>query len=281
MKIYISVDMEGVSNVVMPYQLFPSYEERAVREVREAVTREINAAIEGAAMAGATEFLVNENHTGKEIIPEMLDERAIFLAGKPKYLMTAEGIEGCDALFLIGIHSKMGTKDGVMDHTWIPKSIASVRVNGIEIGEIGLNTYLAAHYGIPLTLVTGDRAACMEAEALIGMVETVAVKEGSGRFAAYCPHPEINRKKIKEAAIKAVENHKCYKPLKLETPVRMEIDFTTQHETMLACLVPGSRRASARTVAFIQDNFFEAMKVFCLCGLVCHGTETIYGISEN
>lgn len=278
MKVYMSIDMEGVSNVVMPYQLFPSHEERALREVREAVTREVNAAIEGAAMAGASEFLVNENHTGREIIPELLDERAVLLAGKPKYLMTVEGIARCDALFLIGIHSRMGTKDGVMDHTWIPKSIASVRVNGVEIGEIGLNSYFAGHFGIPVTLVTGDRAACREAEELIGRVETVAVKEGAGRFAAYCPHPEINRKKIVEAAARAVENQETYMPLKLDTPVRLEIDFTTQHETMLACLVPGAERISARTAAFTLADFYEAMKVFCVCGLCCQGSESIYGI---
>jgi D-amino peptidase len=173
----------------------------------------------------------------------------------------------------------MGTKDGVMDHTWIPKSIASVRVNGVEIGEIGLNAYLAGHFGIPVTLVTGDGAACREAEELIGRIETVAVKEGSGRFAAYCPHPEINRKKIKEAAAKAVENHKSYTPLKLDAPVRLEIDFATQHETMLACLIPGAERISASTAGFTLVNYYEAMKVFCVCGFCCQGIESIYGIS--
>lgn len=65
MKVYISVDIEGASNVVMTYQLFPKTGQRAIQEIREIVTREVNAAIEGASESGATDFLVNENHTGK------------------------------------------------------------------------------------------------------------------------------------------------------------------------------------------------------------------------
>ena len=163
MKVYISVDMEGISNVVMTYQLFPKNSERAMQEIREIVTREVNAGIEGAFEGGASEVLVNENHTGKEIDPELLDKRAILLSGKPKLFMTAEGIEKYDTLFLIGIHPRAGYRNGVMDHTWNPKEISELRVNGKPMGEIGLNALFAGHYGIPVSLVTGDGAACEEA----------------------------------------------------------------------------------------------------------------------
>jgi len=277
MKVYISVDMEGISNVVMTYQLFPENEEISRCEIREIATKEVNAAIEGAFQGGASEILVNENHSGKEIIPELLDKRAILLTGKPKYLMTAEGIKGYDSLFLIGIHSMMGTADGVMDHTWTPKAFSEFRVNGKPMGEIGLNALIAGYYNIPVSLVTGDTAACDEAIDLLGNLETVAVKIGTGRFAAYCPHPEINRKKIKSAAQRAINNNSLYKPFKVKNPIKMEIDFFTQQQAMLVELIPGAKRLSSRTVAFTVDNFFEGIKIFILCGNAClRGTDSFY-----
>ena len=277
MKVYMSVDMEGVSNVVMTYQLFPQAGQRAIQEIREIVTREVNAAIEGASEAGATEFLVNENHSGKEIIPKLLDKRAILLSGKPKFLMTTEGVEKYDTLFMMGIHARAGTQDGVMDHTWTPKEIAEFRVNGKPYGELGLNALFAAHYDIPTSLVTGDKAVCEEAIDLLGEVETVAVKEGSGRFAAYCPHPDINIEKIKNAANRAIENHSRFKTLKTKTPMRLEFDFCTQQQAMITTLIPGAERISPKTVAFTVDDFYDGMKLFCLCGYVCQiGTDGFY-----
>ncbi len=268
MKVYISVDMEGISSVVMTYQLFPKNEETAMREIREIVTREVNASIEGAFEGGATEVVVNENHTGREIIPELLDKRAINLTGKPKYLMTVEGIKEYDTLFLVGIHPMSGTQDGVMDHTWIPQAFSSFRVNGKAIGEIGLNALLAGHYNIPVSLVTGDQAACDEAQELLGTVETVAVKQGAGRFAAYCVHPEVTREQVREAAKLAISNHDRFKPLQFETPMQMELDLFNQHQAMLISLLPGASRISPRTVAFTVDNFYEGMKLFIVCGII-------------
>lgn len=277
MKVYISVDMEGISNVVMTYQLFPKNDEISKYGIRRIATKEVNAAIEGAFQGGASEVLVNENHSGKEIIPELLDKRAVLLTGKPKYLMTAEGIEGYNTLFLIGIHSMMGTTDGVMDHTWTPKAFSEFRVNGKPMGEIGLNALIAGYYNIPVSLVTGDNAACDEATNLLGNIETVAVKTGAGRFAAYCPHPEVNRKKIRSAAQRAIKNNYLYKPLKEKTPIKMEFDFFTQQQAMLVKLIPGAERLSSRTVAFTVNNFYDGMKIFILCGNAClRGIDSFY-----
>lgn len=278
MKVYISVDMDGVSNVVMMYQLFPEGGLTAIQEIREIVTREVNAAIEGAFQGGATEVLVNENHTGKEIIPQLLDKRAIFLSGKPKYFMTVEGIENYDTLFLMGIHARMGTRNGVMDHTWNNRSISEFRVNGKALGETGLNALFAAHYNIPVSLVTGDKAVCDEAIDLFGDVETVAVKEGTGRFAAYCPHPDINMERIREAAKRAIETHDRFKPLDFAKPMRMEFDFFNQQQAMMVELIPGSEHLSDRSVAFTVDNFYEGMRIFCLSSMVSEaGTDPILG----
>lgn len=117
MKVYICMDMEGISDVVTSYQLMPNGSSPALQEIREIATREVNAAVQGAFEGGATEVLVNENHWGGEIIPELLDHRAHLFAGKPKRLMTAEALEDYDVQFLIGLHARMGSADGVLDRT--------------------------------------------------------------------------------------------------------------------------------------------------------------------
>ena len=120
--------------------------------------------------------------------------------------------------------------------------------------------------------MTGDKAACEEAVALLGDVETVAVKEGSGRFAAYCPHPQHNRRRIREAAERAIRNHHRFQPLKAASPVALTLDLFTQQQAMIVNLVPGAERLSPRTIRFTVDDFNEGMKVFCLCGYLCAGS---------
>ena len=183
--------------------------------------------------------------------------------------MTAEGIEKYDTLFMMGIHARAGTQNGVMDHTWNPRELSEFRINCRPYGELGLNALFAAHYNIPTSLVTGDRAVCEEAIDLLGKVETVSVKEGSGRFAAYCPHPDINFEKIKNAAKRAIKNHKIYKPLEVKTPIRLELDYFTQQQAMLVSLIPGAEYISPKTVAFTVKDFYEGMRLFVLCEIVC------------
>lgn len=268
MKVYISVDIEGMSNIVATSQIISPDGLGSVRETREIVTREVNASVEGAFAGGATEVVINENHSGMEIIPDLLDRRAVLLMGKGKFFETVHGIEGFDTLFLVGIHPMMGTIDGVLDHTWMPKVFTEFRVNGKALGEIGLNALFAGHYGIPTSLVTGDKAACMEAAELLGEVETVSVKEGCGRFAAYCPHPEINMQNLRDGAERAVKDLSRFRPLEMDRPYKLEWDFLTQQQAQNVCLIPGAQRNSPRTVTIEAPDFYEGMRTFNLVSIV-------------
>ena len=59
-KIFISVDMEGITGVVQPSQLGPTGFEYG--KAREWMTAEAKAAIEGARAAGATSFVLADSH---------------------------------------------------------------------------------------------------------------------------------------------------------------------------------------------------------------------------
>jgi D-amino peptidase len=107
---------------------------------------------------------------------------------------------GCDAA-LFGMHAKAGTPDGVLSHTVSSEAWADLRFNGVSVGETGINAALCGHWSCPVLLVTGDRATCAEASALLGEgLTTVEVKVGLGRFSARNLAPQRTRDLIEATA---------------------------------------------------------------------------------
>lgn len=261
MKVYMSVDLEGITGVAGSFQILQ--DPGALPEVRELVTGDINAAIAGAKEAGASEILVNENHSGRDVLVETLDPIAEVIIGKPKPHMTLEGIdESFNCVFMIGIHAMAGTTGGILDHTWMPKAVQALRVNGVTLGELGLNALGAGHFGIPIALVTGDTQVGEEARNLLGDVECVAVKVGLDRYCARCPHPSIAREKIRQGAARAVREVNRFKPYTHSGPMKMEIDYANTAFASAACWIPTAVREGPQTVSFVVPDFYAGMKTF-------------------
>lgn len=261
MKIYMSVDLEGITGVAGSYQILQ--DPGALPEVRELVTGDVNAAIEGAKEAGATEIWVNENHSGREILIEKVDPIAEVMIGKPKPLMTLEGIDSSfDCVFMVGIHAMAGTTGAVLDHTWMPKCVQALRVNGVTLGELGLNALGAGHFGVPISLVTGDTQVVQEADELLGDVEGVAVKVGLDRYAARCPHPSKAREAIRDGAARAIREIERFKPFTLPSPMKMEIDYANTAFASAASWIPTAVREGPQTVSFTMPDFYVGMKAF-------------------
>jgi len=259
MKVYISVDIDGIGSLAEPCVMRGN---PPLSWVQELATREVNAAVEGALEGGATTIVVNENHSSRHLIPDLLHPAAELLVGRPKPLQTLDDLdETFDAVFLVGIHARAGTPGAVMDHTWAFR-IYNLRVNGTTIGEVGLNALLAGHYGVPITLVTGDNYVAMEAKELLGDVETVVVKTGRDRYAAHCPHPTKVRELVREGAIRSLREIHRFHPFDLGRPIRLEIDFTETIFAHWASYVPTAERIGPRTVGITLDNFEDAMRAF-------------------
>ena len=261
MKVYISLDMEGVGGVVASQQV---PDEGVIPEVRELATREVNAAVEGAVAAGAVTIYVNDTHPkSRNLIPELLDPRVEYISGFIKPLMTLQDInETFDAVFLLGLHTKAGDPRGVLSHTWLPKGIIDYRVNGVVMGEVGLNALLAGHYGVPVVLVTGDQATCDEALDLLGDIETVAVKIGIARYAARCLHPSIVRERISEAATRALRRLHDFKPFTTGKPITLEMDLSNPMLALWAANIPGTKLEGPRRISFTADDFETVQRYF-------------------
>jgi D-amino peptidase len=262
LKVFISVDMEGITGVVnvddatrggTDYDYF-----------RQTMTREANAAIEGALAAGATEIIVRDSHgTALNLLPEMLNRNSKLLrdwSQGPMFMM--EGIdESFDAAIYVGYHARAGTPNGVLDHT-SSGNVTDVSINGISMPETGYNALMAGYYDVPVVFVAGDKAVCDQAEELLGNVETVAVKEGIGA-AALNLHPEVAREQIRAGVERALRNLDDYQPYKLESPYTLVLTLKTEQNIYRgAALYPGAQRTGDWELTYVADDVMEIMRAY-------------------
>lgn len=258
-KVFISVDMEGIGGVVHRDQVWS--EGKDYDRARGWMTEEVNAAITGALAGGATEVLVNDSHGNmRNVLVENLHEKASLISGTPKPLSMMQGIDGSfDVVFFIGYHAGAGTEDGVLDHTYSSSTVSNVRINGKLMNEAGINAALAGYHGVPVGLVTGDSNAVEQTRALVGDVEGVVVKEAVGRTAAKVMQPKKAQALIRKAAQTAVERRDDLQPLKLEKSNTVEVDFLTSAMADWAEMIPGVER-DGRTITYASDDFVTVFK---------------------
>jgi D-amino peptidase len=256
MKVFVAVDMEGIAGLVQW--------DSSQRELeRRLMTEEVNAAARGALAAGATEVHAGESHGNmRNLHPELLDPRVGYLSGQPKPMNHMAGVDpSFDLALFVGYHSKAGTLHGVMAHTFA-RSIFSLTFNGVEVGEIGADAALCGYCGVPVGLVAGDRAACDEARALLGDVQTVAVKEGVSRSAACCVPVTVARERIEAAANAAVARASAFRPFTFDGPVIAEVVFTDPSYADPLEHLDFVSRVNGRTIRLEGADYLKAFERF-------------------
>ncbi len=205
-KFMIRCDMEGVSGVVSYEQSEPGKSEYDFG--RRMLMSDLTALIGGLNAGGADEIWVYDEHFyGRNIDYDLFPENVFCITGKPPYLKNwAGGLdESFDGLILLGLHSKSKTPNALLNHTYEP-DIVDIEINGLSVGEIGMETAIAGVYDVPLVMITADNIGVREAERLVPGVLGVSVKESISEFAALCYPLDVTRKKIYEAAKSVAEN---------------------------------------------------------------------------
>ena len=260
MRIYISADMEGVTGVTHSQDVIPGRSQ--YERFRGLLTADVNAAIEGAAQAGAAEFLVNEAHDGmRNILLEDLDPRAEVIVGQRKPYSMMEGFEDADLVFFVGYHARAGT-EGVLSHTFgSPTVVTGVWLNGEPCSEARMNATLAGLESIPVGLVTGDDLACAEAEGLYAGVQTARVKIAIDRYTARCLSRQAAHERIREAALRATGKGDLT-PYAPEPPYSFTIEFATASSAASVLFFPGLERVDDRSVSWTHEDYETAFKMF-------------------
>ena len=257
MRIYVSIDMEGLAGVAHPQQVAYGLGVDRVDydRARALMAGEANAAIDAAFASGAREVVVNDSHWQmRNLRAEDLDPRARLLIGDKPLSMTqgvGEGPDGAfDAAAFIGYHAGAGHPTGVIAHTFSSATVMDVRVGGIAHNEAALNAIRLGHHGVPVILVSGDDALAGEMEGLLPWAERVVVKRGLGYSLADSLSPDRAAEAIGEGmrrAIARLDDMARYEP---ELPLEGEIDFRLPIQADYAAVLPGTVRVGGRTVQF-------------------------------
>lgn len=273
MKVLISADMEGTAgvsswvHVTAPEGAGPGQPASQVEydRARLRMTREVNAAVEGALAAGVDEVILNDAHGGmRNLIPEELHPDVRFIAGSDKRLVMMQGIEedGVGCVFFTGYHARAGTPGGPLAHTW-DLGINDVRVNGTSIGEYGLNALVAGHFDVPVALVTGDDKAVGQTRALLGdQVVGVVVKQGYSQTSARHLAPEAALERIRQGAERAARQVGSMQPYRLPDGAKAEIDFDHQTRAARAAEVPRIEWTGWRTISFEPTDALDLHRLF-------------------
>ncbi len=259
MKVYISSDMEGSTGIVSPEQV--KFGQQSYAFGCRMQLHDTLAAVRAALTWGADSVTVNDSHDRMiNLDPSMFPAGVSLISGTPKILGMVEGVTDHDAAIFMGYHAMAGTEKAVLDHTYHSKVVYGLKVNGIRLGETGLNALFCGALGVPVALVAGDTAVCLEASSLLGgTLVTCVLKEGLGRNAALTKTPDETSDLISQAVKKALDaaSSDSSPVLKMEAPFRAELSFHTTAQADAAGMVPGSERISGRTMVFSTEDIFE------------------------
>jgi D-amino peptidase len=262
MKVFLSSDMEGTAGVVDWEQCVGDGPQAAAG--RRLLLAEVNAAIEGAIEGGASEVVVNDSHSTMRNLPaDEIAGGASYISGSHKPLYMMQGLDDSfGAVLLVSYHGSVGAAAG-LSHTYNPRAVVEARINGTVTGEAGINALVAAHYGVPVVLVTGDRRACEETAALIPGVHSAVVKEHVSRLAAHSLHPERACALIRETAQRAVAAAAQAGPPPFTAPVALEVSVRTTDIAEAATWVRGVERAGPRELRISSDDLLSVYRSFC------------------
>jgi D-amino peptidase len=254
-KVYISADMEGISGISGSDQLSATGAE--YNRSRKLMADDVNAAIRGARRGGATEIVVNDSHGSMRNLrlEDLEDVRLISHNFKRSGMM--EGLdESFDAAIFIGYHAKASNPNGLFAHTG-SGVVRDVRVNGQSLGEGGLNTIVAAWYGVPVVLVTGDDVAVKQVAETATSAKTVAVKRAINPRAVELRPLKIVHQEIEEAAFAGTRDARKFPPRRAPS-YQVEIQFQELAIPEIAQTIPTMSRPAADTIAFTTDSMPKA-----------------------
>lgn len=271
MKVFISSDMEGTAGVVDWSQCLPG--EAEFEHYRRLLQAEVNAAIDGAADAGAREILVNDSHSSMQnLLPEQLHAQASYLSGRHKPLYMMQGLDASfDAAFFVSYHGSMGGAPSTLSHTYNPRAIAQVRLNGTPAGEAGINALVAQAYGVPVVLITGDQTTADEARPFCPGIEAVVVKESVSRFAASSLHPQVACELIRSGARRALDRLDAFGPPAIDLPATMHVRFRNADLAEMATWLRGVESADATTVTMSDDDPMRLYRTFVTAVVLTRG----------
>ena len=252
MRVFISVDMEGVAGVATFDQIIRGG--TGYPRAQDLMTAEANAAVRGAFAAGASQVLVNDSHgTMDNLFHDRLDSRARVLFGAPRPSCMVQGItRDDDVAVFVGYRAAAGA-NGVLAHTF-SSNFTELRVNGQPMTEAEVNALYAASLGVPVGVVTGDDEICGVARKAFPGVTAVEVKKANGFSSTDSLQPAAACELIERSVAEAVAGAAELRAQPVPAELVLEVDFASPLAADYAAAVPRTDRLTARTLRGAVDN---------------------------
>jgi D-amino peptidase len=227
-------------------------------EMRQLLTGEINAAVDGFYDGGADEVIVWDGHDGSQTLSALtIHPRAKLLMGKLPSTMTFD--RHYAAVAFVGQHARANSKGGVMAHSYSSLGIQNLLMNGQPVGEIETRAALAGAFDTPVIFLSGDQAAADNLHAIVPESELAVVKQGIANYVCLSDSAEAARGLIRTHARLAMQHLGSIKPYKLQGPVTIQIERTSRSALDPdVALRPGAEVLDARTVRYRGKDFLEA-----------------------
>lgn len=255
--IFLITDAEGVGGICRQEQTEPKDP-----ELRQLLTGEINAAVDGFLAGGADEVIVWDGHDGSQTLSTLtIDPRARLVMGSLPASMLMD--RHFSAVAYVGQHSKADIRGGIMAHSYSSLGIQNMLLNGKPVGEIEVIAAMAGHFGTPVIMLSGDQAAADELHEIVPQAETAVVKEGIGRYTCISLSATAARSLIRAAAQRSVAKISTIKPYNVAGPVTLQIEFTTRNSLPLdAESRPNAEVLDDRTIRYRGKDVYEAWRAY-------------------
>jgi len=258
LKIFISVDMEGVGGIGT--SAMTSAGGKDYETGRQLMTNEVNAVVSAVFESGPATIVVNDSHGDMQnLLHTQLDPRVEYIQSNIKPLGMVQGLDATfDGVIFIGYHAMAGTANGFLAHTG-SGAVKGLWLNGVEVGEGGLNTFFASALGVPLILASGDRTFTEEIKKLTA-TRIVITKDAIGNSAAKLIHPDLVTNELKAQTKVALKEIKKAKPL-TQDPIEFKLKVDAPTRADVAMSIPGMKRVDGYTVSYQAKNMEEAYKL--------------------
>ena len=263
-KIFISVDMEGIGGVGSPAMTSASGKDYGT--ARRLMTDEVNAVVAAILSRGPAQILLNDSHGDHQnVLHTELDPRVVYIQGAIKPLGMVQGLDASfDGVIFLGYHAKAGDPDGFLAHTGTG-SVKGLWLNGIEVGEGGMNAAFAGMHGVPVILAAGDSAFAAEISDQTA-AETVTTKTAETPSAARLVHPEVVRAALDAAVGRALERLQqgSFELFDVGDPVEVRIRFQSTTHVDILQSIPGMSKADGYTAVYQARDADEAYRLIRL-----------------
>jgi D-amino peptidase len=257
LKVYISVDMEGVAGVVTADQLLPSGFE--YERFRHFMTDETLAAVRAAKEAGAGEIVVSDSHgNGENLLIEEFPKDVRIVRAWPRHGGMMAGLDSSfSAALFVGYHASTTNPKGVRAHTFSSAHYTRVALNGNAVTEGEYNAAYAGAKGVPVIFASGDDAAMEEIKSRLGNIEIVETKKSLSFHSAETLTPAASCDKIYSGVKSALARLHDFKPYVIKTPVTLEITFKNYTPAELLSYLRSVQRVDSHTIRFVGRDMDE------------------------